>query len=424
VELCECRAVLATAFRWILRVSMPQMHLQFDPAAASLATDMGLLRLFLAISVLAGHLRYGRGIFGFGFLPGGLAVQCFFIISGFYMALVLNEKYNYAGSYWAFVQQRFLRLYPLYFVVAILILAVEAAITFSSAQPVGVYDQWMKSADHLTPLSVCYYVLVNLVILGQDTLWFLQQDITTGQLFFTPTAGPNTVPCAFFVMNGPTWTLAVEMTFYLLAPFLVRHSIAVQATWLLASLAIRSAFYWSMPAKESLLWTFNFFPSVLFLFMAGSLGYQVYHRHGAALEKFSRKHVWIFWLIGGWMLCGSRLPLKEYFFWLFIPIAMAMVPMLFALTRDNHRDRLIGELSYPYYLVHFHVIIIAEFFLHENHNTIFGPLCLVITLSISYFLYHFVETRTEKFREQLFKKDRAARHLPPSPLPSVTEGTS
>ena len=398
------------------------MHLHFDSGTANLAANMGLFRLFLAISVLAGHLRWGRGIFGFGFLPGGLAVQFFFIISGFYMALVLNEKYNYAGSYWAFVQQRFLRLYPLYFVVAFLILAVEAGITFSM-HPVGVYDQWMKSADHLTPFSVCYYVLVNLIILGQDSLWFFQQDLTTGQLFFTPTAGPNTLPCAFFVLNGPTWTLAVEMTFYLLAPWIVRRSIAVQTSWLLASLAVRSVFYWFMSDKAGLLWTSQFFPSVLFLFLAGSLGYQVYKKHGEALEKAARKFVWVFWMIGGWMLCSSRLPLKEYFFWIFIPIVIVMVPMLFALTRNNHRDRLIGELSYPYYLVHFHVIFIAEFFLHENYNKIFGPLCAVITFAISYALYQFVETRTEKFRETLFRKELAARHLPPSSLPSVTEGT-
>ncbi len=385
---------------------------------------MGLLRLFLAISVLAGHLRYGRGIFGFGFLPGGLGVQCFFIISGFYMALVLNEKYNYAGSYWAFVQQRFLRLYPLYFVVAFLVLGTEAIITFSTAHPVGVYEQWSKTWHYLTPLSVCYYVLVNLIILGQDTLWFFQQDLTTGQLFFTPTAGGNTVPCAFFVLNGPSWTLAVEMTFYLLAPFLVRRSVTVQASWLAASLTLRSAFYWLMPAKESLLWTSEFFPSVLFLFLAGSLGYQAYRLHGKSLEQIARKYVWVFWAFGVVMLCASRLPLKEYFFWIFIPLATIAVPMLFALTRNNHRDRLIGELSYPYYLVHFHVIIIAEFFLHEDHNAIFGPLCALVTFAISYALYHFVETRTEKFREQLFKKELAARHLPPSPLPSVTEGTS
>jgi peptidoglycan/LPS O-acetylase OafA/YrhL len=52
---------------------------------------MGLLRMLLAFSVLTSHM-HGRGIFGFRILSGGLAVECFFMISGFYMALVLNEK--------------------------------------------------------------------------------------------------------------------------------------------------------------------------------------------------------------------------------------------------------------------------------------------------------------------------------------------
>jgi len=51
---------------------------------------MGLLRLILAISVVLAHTSY---IFGFGLVGGQAAVQAFYIISGFYMALVLNEKY-------------------------------------------------------------------------------------------------------------------------------------------------------------------------------------------------------------------------------------------------------------------------------------------------------------------------------------------
>ncbi|HEV3270703.1 MAG TPA: acyltransferase [Candidatus Methylacidiphilales bacterium] len=364
---------------------------------------MGALRLFLAVSVLVGHLRFGRGLLGLTLLPGGLAVQCFFIISGFYMALVLNEKYNYRGSYWAFIQQRYLRLYPLYIIIAILILAVEGLISYATSHPCGLYDLWSKSRCVTVP-SLCYYALVNLVILGQDTLWFISQDIATGRLYFTPNDIPHATRATDYLVNGPTWTLAVEMTFYLLAPFLVCKPIKIQAAFMVASLALRSAFYWSMPAHESIPWTYSFSPSVLFFFMAGSIGYQFYKRHGAAMAEFARKRRWIFVLFALFMLDVTRLPFKEYYFYLFVPVAIVMVPLLFAYTHRNKTDRLIGELSYPYYLIHYHVIAVTEFFLHENHNALFGPICAVVTFALALFFYQTIEIRTEHYRERLFQK--------------------
>lgn len=54
---------------------------------------MGFLRLFLALSVIAGHSQ--STVFGFNGIGAWYAVQFFFIISGFYMAMVLNENNCY-----------------------------------------------------------------------------------------------------------------------------------------------------------------------------------------------------------------------------------------------------------------------------------------------------------------------------------------
>jgi len=78
---------------------------------------MGTLRLLLALSVAYGHLAVPLR-----FPTSDIAVQSFFVISGFYMALVLNEKYG-PGSYWLFISNRLLRLWPAYFVVLVLSLA-------------------------------------------------------------------------------------------------------------------------------------------------------------------------------------------------------------------------------------------------------------------------------------------------------------
>ena len=70
---------------------------------------MGLLRLLLAVSVVLVHTS---GCFGLRPLGAAEAVQTFYIISGFYMAMILTEKYRGQGSYRLFLtnQQTLLRV--------------------------------------------------------------------------------------------------------------------------------------------------------------------------------------------------------------------------------------------------------------------------------------------------------------------------
>jgi len=74
---------------------------------------MGILRFLLAISVAVDHFG---GAFGLHFGPGSVEVEAFFIISGFYMYLVLHTKYYRAGLS-IFYSARYLRLLPSYLVV-------------------------------------------------------------------------------------------------------------------------------------------------------------------------------------------------------------------------------------------------------------------------------------------------------------------
>ena len=79
---------------------------------------MGILRFLLAFAVFNGHANLPLG---FSIVAGSTAVHCFFVISGFYMAMVLNEKYIPAGaSYADFISSRMLRLAPAYLMVVVL----------------------------------------------------------------------------------------------------------------------------------------------------------------------------------------------------------------------------------------------------------------------------------------------------------------
>src|SRR5574340_1067478 len=72
---------------------------------------MGILRFILALTVIIAH---SEPLYGFVFIEKVMAVQSFYIISGFYMAFILNEKYVGPGSYRIFITNRILRLYPAY----------------------------------------------------------------------------------------------------------------------------------------------------------------------------------------------------------------------------------------------------------------------------------------------------------------------
>ena len=100
---------------------------------------MGLLRVLLALSVVAAH---STPILGTSLVGGRVAVQTFFILSGFYMALVLDGKYRGRGSYRTFLQQRFLRLFPAYWFVLVLALLYWLTVSLISGQSVGWLATW------------------------------------------------------------------------------------------------------------------------------------------------------------------------------------------------------------------------------------------------------------------------------------------
>jgi len=56
------------------------------------------------------------------FVNSGVAVYSFFIISGFYIAMVLDKKYVGPGSASVFYANRYLRLWPTYAISLLIIL--------------------------------------------------------------------------------------------------------------------------------------------------------------------------------------------------------------------------------------------------------------------------------------------------------------
>jgi peptidoglycan/LPS O-acetylase OafA/YrhL len=336
---------------------------------------MGSLRLFLAFSVAFGH--FGLPL---GFPTSDIAVQSFFVISGFYMALVLNEKYG-PGSYWLFISNRLLRLWPTYAVVIVLSFAIA--------------DNWRPIAP-LNLSGLLYFTVSQIFIVGQETYFFL--FISNGAFGFTlhPAGMPGLLYT--FAPVPQAWTLGLEFYFYLLAPFVVRKGPAVIAAVIAASLILRIALLWAFGFGGEP-WTYRFFPSEFALFMTGSLAYYAYAASGAE----QRRRVNLMLIVVAVVLCAclalskwdsiSRLASLSL-----LAAVIIGVPRLFELTGKIAWDRYLGELSYPLYICHF---LFGWILLPESVSSAY--LALFLSLIASMLLYRFVEAPIDRWRQNRYK---------------------
>jgi peptidoglycan/LPS O-acetylase OafA/YrhL len=369
---------------------------------------MGIFRLFLALSVLLGHTR-GHGFFGLSFVYPEIAVQSFFMISGFYMALVLNEKYNQPGQYLMFLTQRFLRLYPTLFILLVTVVAVDGVVWAVTGHPWGSLKVWQENSHLLSPAAIAFLVLENLLVFGQEVVMLLKMDPVTGAFhLFWPNPPVKPVEGGFFLLIGTSWSLAVEFSFYVLAPFLVRRRVRVQLAILAFCFLIRAATYWAVP-YDSYHWIYFLFPPNLFFFMAGSVSYVLYRNYAVQLKKIAMSKPWILAIFAVIAVDYCRFPYMRELYLIWIPLVFIMVPMLFALTCRSRLDRLIGELSYPVYLIHAHVLMATiPLFSEPSRQWLLGPCSIAVTLLLSYLFYRFIEMKTERYRENLYAKSELA----------------
>jgi peptidoglycan/LPS O-acetylase OafA/YrhL len=365
---------------------------------------MGVFRLFLALSVLVGHSRHH--LLGLALVNREIALQTFFVISGFYMALILNEKYIESGRYWTFLQQRFLRLYPTYFIILLLILLVDGTVYFATGTFWGSLRGWNTFGNLASPQVLAFMVAENLIVLGQDLVMLLQLDATTGSLSFHAPV-PATGACAF-LLNVPAWSLAAEFSFYLVAPFLVCRSARTQVAIVLACFVLRAVMFWAIPF-DNYHWVYFTFPPNLLFFMTGSLGYILYTNYGHRLRMVALSRKWLLAVFGLIGLTYSGLPFAHQLYLVWFPMVFVMVPLLFALTRQNRTDRFIGELSYPFYLIHSHVLMfIMPLFSPQAYHWLIPLISAALTFALAYLFYRFIEMRTERFRERLYRRSHSS----------------
>lgn len=370
---------------------------------------MGVLRFFLALSVIKFH----SGVLaGFPLLNGNFAVQAFYLISGFYMALVLHEKYQPGkATYFQFIGNRFLRIFPAYFLVLLLtVLLWIWADYYYGESAGGPFILWEQNWPQLDWQAKCFLVFSHLTLFGQDGYLFLGLN-DAGGLQFDPNfwASGNAFWNFMFLPQG--WSLSLELCFYLLAPLLVRRSVPVLAAMIILSLAMRYVLAQQLGWRGDP-WSYRFFPSELALFLCGAGAYRVYR--AARIGKMEAS-TW-----GGWVALGIAVGFAlwvsnnlnfvllmsnnsaEAATWLnagFVVAVMLALPFLFRLTQHSRIDRHLGELSYPMYLSH--MLVIWLFYLMDIPDGAGKNAgILSVTLLLSMALYWWVDRKMDDFRHR------------------------
>lgn len=348
---------------------------------------MGYLRIILALSVVIFHTSAVVGYIG---INGIVAVHIFFIISGFYMALILKNKYlKSKNRYYTFITNRFLRIYPLYWLILLLTILVD----YFQIHPTNIYTI-MQSIYNIIPNYVTARHPLGVV---EDITLLVRFD------YFSPSMLYNDLP-----LVSPAWTLVLELIFYLLAPLLMALKKRYILLLTLLSLCIHfitSHFY----QVNGQFVSDYFFLSNFFFFLFGILSYylSVQYKNKGIFSKYSMQISLVFLLS---IFMWNYIPevkihwiiLKEWSIYLLTPF---VIPLLFNSFAKIPLNNFMANLSYPVYISHNLIIIFLQQLLnYKKTSQYFSVWTICLTLIFSILLVYFIEKPIDQFRQSRIKK--------------------
>ena len=357
---------------------------------------MGTLRTLFAIAVVFAHT------YGFVLVGGKNAVQLFYMISGFLISYVLVERKTYS-SIRSFYINRYLRLYPIYFLVALLSLLV-----FVFAAAIGkdvVFFQVYRDAPVAANILL---VISNATIFFQD--WVMFSAVEQKQLVFSADFFKSEVVLYPGLLVPQAWTLGVELAFYVIAPFVLARR-RVLLLLLALSIALRVYLLYIGLGKSDP-WTYRFFPAELALFLLGALAHQIllpiYRKTlpgGGILDAFASLSTYIliavtlvYWLI----------PVRETIKTIFLfSVFLLLMPLTFEFQSRRRWDKWIGDLSYPIYISHMLIIFIVSLVLGRFGSVdklLVSATVVVLTVGFSIVLNIFVGGPVESLRSRFRSK--------------------
>ncbi|CAM8400738.1 COG1835 Predicted acyltransferases [Candidatus Methylopumilus universalis] len=320
---------------------------------------LGSLRFFLAFLVAISHL-WANMIHG----PAAYAVWCFFVLSGFLMTYILQNKYGKTtGGLKAFAYNRFLRIYPLYYLACIfgffaILFSVKYNIQLTSINPQFKFPE--NLGDWLN----------NLLLL----------PIFGGSGLFVPVSG----------------ALSVEVMAYILMP-LIAFSKRAALLGLLLAVALNFSHginVESFPIRYS-----SFFTAYLTFCLGALICHfrEFLSKFNFPIVSFSvwsiHCLVWVYYDKWPW----------TYGLYFSLILSSWLIISLYKI-KSNKLDTLLGDLSYPIYLFHTVVAAFVGFFIGNSRTFAFFTISFFVTIFLSLFLIRFFDKSVRKFKLKVISK--------------------
>ena len=325
--------------------------------------NFDILRITLAMIVVFYHMGNLNDVSWLYAFPGHLAVECFFVISGF----LITQSYLRNNDLRTYFKARFLRVYPLYFIVITTSFLVGALITSFS------FKEYFINGGGV-------YLLSNLTFLN-----------------FIDPALPGVFESSNHIrpaVNGALWTLKLEVMFYCAVPiiygYLTQYFSIKKLTVFFGGASV--FFYYIMAfliEKYGLMYALNRqLPSLLCFFMLGAWMSFSIKKNYKIIYLFPLAIIYLFFI-------------DQKVFWL-QPIAVGVFTYTLLFLLPSIRvPKSIGDISYGIYIWHYPII---QFYISKGffENIIFGVvLTLCSVLPLAYISWHLIEKNLVKRRSKL-----------------------
>lgn len=359
---------------------------------------MGLLRFMLALAVASGHASGFFGAHIYPKVPGSHAVQLFYMISGFLIALILSGKY--AGTprgNWIFYSNRALKIYLPYLVILVATVGIWLAVDAATGNA-GPLQVFFTEGSTMSFGAWAFAIFTNLFLFGME--WGSMLVDRGGELLLSVRAIEQPPNAIHFTIIVPAWTLSLELAFYLIAPFILRRHFLLIAALALASYAFRFQVYGH--GYRSIATEYRFFPFELSLFLYGALSYRLY----AVLKERDMFRPALSLSIT--IVCAlTAISLPKYFsqhqHQMYALVGL-LLPALFDFSTRYRWDKWLGDLSYPLYLVHWPVCGLGLFLLGGESGALTAYGAVAVSISLAIVINHFLVYPVDKWRQSRVRR--------------------
>jgi peptidoglycan/LPS O-acetylase OafA/YrhL len=236
-----------------------------------------------------------------------------------------------------------------------------------------------------------FLVFSNIFIFMQDFVFFLGFDSLGNIQFVKHFNNSFNFPIYKYLYLPQGWSLAIELTFYIFAPFICKNKIFI-ITFFLISLI--SLVYFQYLGLDFDPWNRRFFLNELFFFLLGSLAYYsgiYFRRIGIYLFIF-----FIFCLIA---YSHFNIIFKDVFIYLFL---FLIINTIYKITKSNKIDRYLGNISYLIYINHLFILSnITNRLPILNSYEIFpilGKYCIIILMAV--IMFEFIQKKINLLKKK------------------------